>query len=240
MKNKGRRYTEDFFMSVAARRVPTSPPLFVGYDSEEVFFGPSREYMSSFDGRRYCTERGMWAIVYSGWTDLLAEWIGKRKVLEIMAGYGWLARALADAGVDIIATDDASWNDRHEKIDKSLYPIERIDACDAVEKYEREVELLLCSWPPYLDDRILYAADMWQGRDFIYIGEDSGGCNASELFFSMFTTYDEQPVSDIAQWFGMHDRVLVGRIWRDVRTAHEILMEGDEWYAQSHTLDEYS
>jgi hypothetical protein len=40
--------------------------------------------------RHFCIDYGMWAIVTQSWTARLAEWINGSRVLEIMAGYGWL------------------------------------------------------------------------------------------------------------------------------------------------------
>ncbi|MBS4199128.1 hypothetical protein KHA93_05595 [Bacillus sp. FJAT-49732] len=48
----------------------------------------------------------MFANVTVDWVHHLAKWIGTRKCLEVMAGYGYLARLLNYFGVDIIATDN--------------------------------------------------------------------------------------------------------------------------------------
>lgn len=72
----------------------------------------------------------------------LAELIGKGNCLEIAAGDGTLTRFLADAGVNITATDDYSWN--HEV----CYPecVVKREAQAALREYAPEV--VLCSWPP--------------------------------------------------------------------------------------------
>ena len=71
----------------------------------------------------------------------LADLIGDRPALEIAAGDGTLSRFLADAGVEITATDDQSWG----QVD---FPDEvvRQDAAQAVRK--RQPEVVICSWPP--------------------------------------------------------------------------------------------
>lgn len=71
----------------------------------------------------------------------LAELIGDRPALEIAAGDGTLSRFLADAGVEITATDDHSWG-------QVGFPDEvvRQDAAQAVRK--RRPEVVICSWPP--------------------------------------------------------------------------------------------
>ena len=72
----------------------------------------------------------------------LAELIAGRSCLEIAAGDGTLSRFLADAGVQVKATDDLSWNYAIK------YPenVENMDAKQALVKYQPEV--VICSWPP--------------------------------------------------------------------------------------------
>lgn len=72
----------------------------------------------------------------------LATLIGKKPCLEIGAGDGTLSRFLIEAGIEIIATDDYSWGHAIS------YPrmVERIDAREALQKYQPEVAI--SSWPP--------------------------------------------------------------------------------------------
>ena len=94
----------------------------VDYNSFEMPNDP----LSSFRAREECCKRGMWAIVDKHWTKELAKWIGNRKCLEVMAGAGWLAKALDFYKVDIIATDDYLWkNGRHKEM-KVVYTVEEI------------------------------------------------------------------------------------------------------------------
>jgi len=72
----------------------------------------------------------------------LAELIGDRPCVEIAAGDGTLARFLRDAGAEVVATDDASWQaTRREGSD-----VVRQDAAAAVR--ERRPAVVICSWPP--------------------------------------------------------------------------------------------
>ena len=86
--------------------------------------------------------RGIYCFYSKPLVDRLAAIIGPRTCLEIGAGDGTLARFLAAAGVDVIATDDHSWN-------RSIsYPewVERVDARTALRRHRPTV--VLCSWPP--------------------------------------------------------------------------------------------
>lgn len=154
---------------------------------------------------------GMFSVVDQYWTKQLAKWIGDRKCLEIMSGWGWLAKALSEHGVDVTATDDYSWH-RYEDI-KQVHQIEKLEAQVAIKKYV-DAEVLLCCWP-YMDDDFAEACKVWgPDRPIIYIGEDYGGCTASDAFFEGFKELEPQPVEiDILAWSGIHDGVQIGH-WK--------------------------
>ena len=191
-----------FVSYVCAGRIPPENPhdacLHSGYP------GP--------DYRGQCTERGMWAIVSRELARELAAYIGPRRVLEVMAGAGWLARALADEGVSVLATDNRSWDARHSKMER-LYPVEVMEASKAVRAYPN-AEVLLVSWPPYGETAIIDVCRLWGSeRPIIYIGEDQGGCNAPAEWWCPFDE-DEDVSIPLAQWYGMRDYVSVG-YWLD-------------------------
>ncbi len=72
----------------------------------------------------------------------LSRLIGDRTCLEIAAGDGTLSRFLADAGVNVLATDDQSWADG-VRFQES---VTRMDARTALRTHAPEV--VVCSWPP--------------------------------------------------------------------------------------------
>jgi hypothetical protein len=74
--------------------------------------------------------------------EALANMIGDRACLEIAAGDGTLSRFLADAGVNVTATDDYSW--KHAV----SYPeaVLKLDAGQALKRFRPRV--VVCSWPP--------------------------------------------------------------------------------------------
>ena len=65
--------------------------------------------------RNNLQEAGMFAYVSWKWVNPFVRWIGKRKVLEVMAGAGYLTYALREKGVDVIATDNKSWYEKRDK-----------------------------------------------------------------------------------------------------------------------------
>jgi len=169
-----------------------------------------RYYFSSdspVDWRSECTSRGMWALVYKNFAQQLASWIGKRTVLEVMAGRGWLAKALSEYGIDIVATDNHSWDEKHSKM-VDVFPIVVMDAIEAAKMSLHEV--LIISWP-FMDDIAYNTIKAWgKDRPIVYIGEWEGGCTASDLFFSHFVDDYKAPEIRLAQWDGLRDFVYIG------------------------------
>lgn len=119
----------------------------------------------------------------------LVQWIDGRRVLEVFAGNGLLAKKLQDSGVDIIPTTTYQGHDYHEF---GMYTeVEEIAAHDAVRKYGDCCDILLMSWPVSTEDASM-ASILWgEDKPLIYIGEVTdlkvhqlGGC-ASDSFFEM-------------------------------------------------------
>jgi hypothetical protein len=86
--------------------------------------------------------RGIYAFYSQELIRALAERIGDRACLEIAAGDGTLTRFLAEARVQIRATDDRSWSHAIKFPDD----VERLDATQALARYQPKV--VLCAFPP--------------------------------------------------------------------------------------------
>jgi len=197
--------TEEFFDYLNRGEIPpTSPDILA--PTYDPWFEKAGDAMRARD---IAIKHGMWAVVCRSWTDQLAEWIGNRQVLEVMAGRGWLAKALAEAGVDILATDDFSWKNGGGE---PVYPVKKMDAIEAAGTIDRDI--LLMSWPPYNEDVAAKTLWAWNyGRPVIYIGEPEGGCNANDRFYRMFQPFRSKAnwfELDIPQWYGLHDYLTVG------------------------------
>jgi hypothetical protein len=147
----------------------------------------------------------MWAIVDLTWTKQLADWIGNRRVLEVMSGVGWLAAALRHHKVNLVATDSGEWQPEIQV--SPLTEVLRVDAVTAINHFEGS-DLLLISWPPSDLQLIQKIATAWGSKPIIYIGE-RGGVNAPKRFFDRFVI-DSSIQIENPKWFGMNDQVLVG------------------------------
>ncbi|SHH60630.1 class I SAM-dependent methyltransferase [Ferrimonas marina] len=75
--------------------------------------------------------------------DQLADRLRGKRVLEVMAGRGVLAKGLQDRGVEVIATD-LYRSGGHRKFGSR---VEQMDSVEAVGQYAADCDLLLLSWP---------------------------------------------------------------------------------------------
>lgn len=172
--------------------------------------------MEQFKLKDAWNDRGMYAFVCWEWVEPLAKWIGNRKVLEVMAGAGWLARALREKEVCVIATDDYTWADKRGWT--TVTEVEKMDAVAAIEKYGPQADTLIISWP-YMDKDAFHAITKWHEIQpdglIIYIGEDEGGCTACIEFFVHFEYLQREDFEPITQayatWWGLHDNIVLGK-----------------------------
>jgi len=134
-----------------------------------------------------------------------------------MAGRGWLSLALQSLGVDITATDDYSWPN-YKQWGESVTEVEELDSIQAIEKYGRDIDLLIISWP-YMDENayktITALHKINPNALIVYIGEGMGGCTADDDFHDHFREIDDEDfqkaISGFQQWWGLHDHVYLGK-----------------------------
>lgn len=196
-----------FYKDVFSGRIPQGPP-------KQGMVQTPEGIISSFIGRRLVTDQWMWAIVHRQWVWQLADWLGARKVLEVMAGRGWLAKALSDEGIQVTASDSKAYYNKIPQPLPDLFPVQRATAKRSLEILGDWADVLLCSWPPYDSADLEDAVKLWRGRPMVYIGEQEGGCNATDGFFNLFVSdeFDDQPVNSFSSWPGINDRVMTGHI----------------------------
>ena len=200
---------DEFLATIRKGEISLRPPI--GTSANGFNLDPDT-WSSYYEAREECIKAGMWAIVYDEWIKELALWIGNRTCLEIMAGAGWMAKALAAHGVDIIATDDYSWEKKHSGnhniLRKYQYSVEELEASEATKKYQ-DRDILICSWP-YMDNEFANACKNWQGKPIVYIGEGESGCTANDEFFQGFEEDESAPNIQLMCWPGIHDYIQIG------------------------------
>lgn len=149
------------------------------------------------------------------WIRPLSQWIGDKKCLEIMCGSGALSKSLQNCGVDIIATDDHSWDKEHaiSWFVDAWTNIEQRNAVEAIEQYGRTVDFIICSWPFKSEDCYNALHKMREVNPcaiMIYIGEWCGGATASESFFAaaqcLHDVAFEAAVQNFISFYGIYDK----------------------------------
>ena len=145
------------------------------------------------------------------------EVIKNKKCLEIMAGTGALSKALYDLGIDVISTDNLSWDDleSYQSWKSRSFNVEKLDCVKAIEKYGKDVDFIICSWPPYDEPQatqaIIKMREVNPNCKMIYIGEDQGGCTADDDFFNNWKdVYEPEETNGcFERFYGLHDRIYV-------------------------------
>lgn len=202
--------------------------------SAEIGHISSEDYMLSYQLKQEMMERGMFAFVSWRWVIPFAKWIGTRKVLEVMSGAGWLAKALREQGINLVATDTRKWERNLPMYGGNKWnivsPIEKLSANNAIKKYGKEIDIMIISWP-YMDSsayhaiRTLYAIN--PKALVVYIGEGERGCTADRQFHDHFciscNEIDEgflKAANLYQSWPGIYDRMWPG-IYAPINTESQ-------------------
>lgn len=148
------------------------------------------------------TETYGFSLVSLDWNKLLVDKIIKgAKCLEIMGGTGLWSQALETLGVDIICTDNLTW----EKKSKPRWKNHRtevldMDAVQAIETFGKDVSFILMSWP-YMDNTAYKCLKKMREVNpyamMIYIGENMGGCTADNDFFESMHQINNDALKEI-------------------------------------------
>ena len=165
---------------------------------------PASDYIYNFQKREKYATTIAWAIPSREAIDVITNFVGQETVLEIGAGLGYWAKLLQDKGVSIIPTDNKEIHWKHSK-QSSYTKVIHAKHTDSIKKYKEATVLFLC-WPPYDEPMAEESLRLFKGTRLIYIGENYGGCNATDDFFNLL---EEQWLLFkeiyIKQWDGIHD-----------------------------------
>ena len=177
-------------------KMPFSPDIFDNFTENNLKKDTTMMYL-----RNYCQSIGLYGIVTKDYCKSIKENIGDKKILEVMSGRGFLSKGLADEGVNIIATDDFSWNN----VVDPVYGVENLSAIEAVRKYKDKSDVLLISWPPYDKYEINEVIQEWGSKkNIIYIGKVDGCC-ANDEFFNMLSLKESKTKQ--STFSGLHDKL---------------------------------
>lgn len=155
-----------------------------------------------------------YSLVSKDWVKPLANWIGDKKCLEIMAGKGTLSYALQSEGKSVIATDGYNWSQFNFN---SLWTnVEKLDALEAIERYGRDVDIIIMSWC-YMDEvgykSLLKMREVNPNAVMLYIGEPYGGCTGNDALYDSMIEIDDAEINEInsiyPRWRGIYDRLFL-------------------------------
>ncbi len=171
-------------------------------------FASIKHRQDFFQKRMYLPQQYAWAIPTA---EALDELKRNQPIVEAGAGTGYWTSLLRKMGVDIVAYDivpvpakDNAW---HFRANKSWSDVLAGDE-SVVEKFP-ERTLFIC-WPPGDDPFAFKALSKYEGKTFIYVGEDQGGCNGNDDFFDLLRKdWALKKTIAIPQWPSIFDRMYV-------------------------------
>lgn len=143
--------------------------------------------LEAFYFREAFTHMNIWGMPCEEAIKALTLKLRGKQVLEVMAGCGYLAHLLSQAGVNIVATDecpDQAWKrPSHKKqVLHNFSFVEPLGALEALKKYDGS-DTVIMSWPPYdQPDAYKVATNLKKGQTLIYVGEGAGGCTGDDQF----------------------------------------------------------
>jgi hypothetical protein len=156
-----------------------------------------------------------WAIPNDEAIAALVEMSADRGILEVGAGTGYWAALLAQAGADIVATDQAppseargvEYNAWHSHA-RSWFPVVQRDATEAAQA-ESTRALLLC-WPPSQSAMGVEAVRAYRGDTVAYVGEwINMSTGNAELLELLEAAWNLGRVVDLPVWRGHDDKLRI-------------------------------
>ena len=140
--------------------------------------------------------------------EAISKFVGTDKVLEIGAGIGFWAYLMNLYHINVIATDIGKTGQCYDNFNETWMKLEMIDHKKAMEKYNKECNVLFMSWPIDKNNSGAESLRMYLGKKVIYIGECQGGITATDTFFEILRRkYVLKNIVDIPNWIGKHDKL---------------------------------
>lgn len=154
-------------------------------------------------------------LLSESWVYPLASYLkmNNYKCMEVMAGCGSLTKVLKDDGVDIFATDIAKTKHLWD-VNEPWTDIENIDAVAAIEKYAKDIDIVIMSWPDLHTtisyDVLIALRECNPKARIIHIGE-SYGCTGCEEFDDAKVVINDSSIMVIdaiyQSWPHIYDRI---------------------------------
>lgn len=168
---------------------------------------------SSLARHRFIANYGFMLVTQETLEALVRLCHGKR-VLDAGAGTGYLAKALEDHGIDVLAADRKNYSEgKHGYPFRQQFKLDYIG--DVTEILPGQFDVVMLCWPCYNKPFGYDVAKRLQpGQTLIYQGEGFGGCTADDAFHEFVgnTQYWQKDDAQTAmlnaahlQFSGIHD-----------------------------------
>lgn len=149
---------------------------------------------------------GIWSLPNLEAASLIKQKWQVKKALEIMAGNAYWSKALAKAGVKVIATDSSEWAKTSLTGAQAMLPVKRFSAEGAIKIFP-QADLILCSWAPNFGQADLKAITAWRRYNpqshLLFIGEK--GVTNSAAFWQKVTFVHSQALHELNAAFTSFD-----------------------------------
>lgn len=184
--------------------VELSSDIDLDYTADKQFMYLSRDI--SFTARRAYISRSGFAVITKKFADKLAEYLNGKKCLEIMAGSGTMTKSLCDRGIDIIATDDYSWDG--PIFENVKCEVEKLSATEAIKKYS-DVDVILVSWMPLDVDGLSIVSAIREHNPDVLIISIEEDCTANDTWYDHIVYEEDDSFKCVADayssWYFIRD-----------------------------------
>ena len=134
--------------------------------------------------------------------DIIAKF---QPILEVGSGNGYWAWELRQRGVEVVATDPTTQlKSRYNAIreGKRWLTPRRLKAEKAVEHYPHHTLMMVC---PCMEPWAFQTIMNYTGKHLIFVGEDWGGCTATDAFWKAIENWEKSHVVNIPKFPAIHD-----------------------------------
>lgn len=150
---------------------------------------------------------GVWSLPNLKTANLIKNRLHVNTALEIMSGNAYWSRALDSVGIKTVATDSLEWAKTSSTGRTYFFPVEDIDAVNAIKKY-RHVDLIICSWSPNFGKSDIEVVKAWKkyssNSKLLFIGEKDGATNSEDFWNNTIFVHSKE-MNEINQSFQSYD-----------------------------------
>ena len=152
-----------------------------------------------------------WFLLTEKNVKTLAELMKNKNVLSLASGMGYAELWLREKfNINIKITDKGNSNYFNNGLPQY---VERIDALQALDKYQNWYNMVFLAWPPYQNDLALNILKrMKKNSDMIIIGEGYDGCVANDDFWEEIEDkekYIVREIYDFDSFCGINDYITI-------------------------------